>query len=51
MHLILFVDIVCAKSSALNGETGIDFYSNLAKEYGDKGILDIGCGTGCIMMP
>lgn len=47
----LYVDIVCPESSALNGETCIDFYSNLAKEHGDKGILDIGCGTGCTMIP
>lgn len=47
----LYVDIVCPESSALNGETCIEFYLNLAKEYGNKGILDIGCGTGCTIIP
>jgi 2-polyprenyl-3-methyl-5-hydroxy-6-metoxy-1,4-benzoquinol methylase len=47
----LYVDIVCPQGSALNEKLCVDFHLDLAKMYGNKGILDIGCGTGCTMIP
>ena len=47
----LYVDIACPEGSALNEKLCINFHLNLAKEYGSKGIIDIGCGTGCTIIP
>jgi len=47
----LYVDIVCPGGSPLNEKFCVDFHLDLAKIYGDKGILDIGCGTGCTTIP
>jgi SAM-dependent methyltransferase len=47
----LYVDIVCPQGSALNEKLCVDFHLDLAKRYGYKGILDIGCGTGCTIIP
>jgi ubiquinone/menaquinone biosynthesis C-methylase UbiE len=47
----LYVDIVCPEGSALNEKLCVDFHLDLARMYGDKGILDIGCGTGYTMIP
>jgi SAM-dependent methyltransferase len=47
----LYVDIVCPEGSALNEKQCVEFHLDLAKVYGDREILDIGCGTGCTMIP
>jgi ubiquinone/menaquinone biosynthesis C-methylase UbiE len=47
----LYVDIACPEGSALNEKLCVDFHLDLAKKYGDKGIIDIGCGTGCTIIP
>lgn len=33
-----------------NYEGFIDFYYDLAKKYGDKGVIDIACGTGAVIL-
>ncbi len=37
--------------SGFDNETCIEFHLELARKYGQKGIIDVGCGTGLILMP
>lgn len=46
----LYVDALVGNSS-LNTATCIEFHCELAKKYGEKGIADLGCGTGLVLIP
>lgn len=37
--------------AGFDNETCVKFHEELAKEFGADGIIDIGCGTGLIMLP
>jgi SAM-dependent methyltransferase len=46
----LYIDVLVGNSS-FNTKTCIDFHCELAKQYGENGIADLGCGTGLILIP
>jgi SAM-dependent methyltransferase len=46
----LYVDILIGKSG-LNTSDCINFHEELAEKYGQEGIVDLGCGTGLILIP
>lgn len=47
----LYVDIIVPKNEALGEESCVEFHTELANKYGSQGIIDIGCGTGCTLLP
>lgn len=46
----LYVDALIGNSS-FNTTTCIEFHRELAKQWGEKGIVDLGCGTGLVLIP
>lgn len=47
----LYVDGATKNIKGFDTEACICFHADLAEGYGKSGILDIGCGTGLIMLP
>lgn len=44
----LYLDVMYKKEN--NYEGFLDFYLDLAKEYGKDGVIDIACGTGAVLL-
>jgi ubiquinone/menaquinone biosynthesis C-methylase UbiE len=47
----LYVDILQPEDGPLSEKSCVDFHIELAEKYGDEGVIDIGCGTGCTLLP
>ncbi|MDP4146860.1 MAG: class I SAM-dependent methyltransferase [Bacillota bacterium] len=47
----LYVNVLQSKDEPLNEKTCVDFHLELSEKYGHGGIIDIGCGTGCTLLP
>lgn len=47
----LYVDVIQPESGPLSQDSCVAFHSELAQKHGAEGIIDIGCGTGCTLIP